>query len=179
MTSSTEPAASGEHLPNLDTSTWDPALDAVVAAPGNHKVLFENDKSSRTRGHARSGRGGAHASSSMGAQCSSSTRCKVRFMTSLPKARLCRPTGTSSRLCKRGMVRDAWWFIWRPNPLDAYLTPWANLFTASASRRNLRDRSDNARLPVAASAELSCAPRRQSRLLLVSLGARPDSVWRA
>ena len=28
---------------NLDTSTWDPALDAVVAAPANHKVLFEND----------------------------------------------------------------------------------------------------------------------------------------
>ncbi|OWK23117.1 hypothetical protein AJ87_41175 [Rhizobium yanglingense] len=22
---------------------WDPALDAVVAAPANHKVLFEND----------------------------------------------------------------------------------------------------------------------------------------
>ena len=27
----------------LDPSTWDPALDAVVAAPANHKVLFEND----------------------------------------------------------------------------------------------------------------------------------------
>lgn len=24
-------------------STWDPALDAVVAAPRHHKVLFEND----------------------------------------------------------------------------------------------------------------------------------------
>jgi hypothetical protein len=23
---------------------WDPALDAVVAAPANHKVLFENDR---------------------------------------------------------------------------------------------------------------------------------------
>jgi hypothetical protein len=32
-----------EHLPNSDTSTWDPMLDAVVAAPANHKVLFEND----------------------------------------------------------------------------------------------------------------------------------------
>jgi hypothetical protein len=32
-----------EHLPNLDPSTWDPALDAVAAAPANHKVLFEND----------------------------------------------------------------------------------------------------------------------------------------
>lgn len=27
-----------------DPSTWDPALDAVVAAPKNHKVLFENDR---------------------------------------------------------------------------------------------------------------------------------------
>lgn len=27
-----------------DPSTWDPALDAVAAAPRNHKVLFENDR---------------------------------------------------------------------------------------------------------------------------------------
>ena len=27
-----------------DPSTWDPALDAVVAAPVHHKVLFENDQ---------------------------------------------------------------------------------------------------------------------------------------
>jgi hypothetical protein len=33
----------GRIVMNLDTSTWDPALDAVVAAPANHKVLFEND----------------------------------------------------------------------------------------------------------------------------------------
>jgi hypothetical protein len=26
-----------------DPSTWDPALDAVVAAPKHHKVLFENE----------------------------------------------------------------------------------------------------------------------------------------
>jgi len=26
-----------------DPSTWDPALDAVVAAPKHHKILFEND----------------------------------------------------------------------------------------------------------------------------------------
>jgi hypothetical protein len=26
------------------TSTWDSALDAVVAAPANHRVLFENDR---------------------------------------------------------------------------------------------------------------------------------------
>jgi hypothetical protein len=32
-----------EPLPKLDTSRWDPAFDAVVAAPANHKVLFEND----------------------------------------------------------------------------------------------------------------------------------------
>ncbi len=28
---------------SADPSSWDPALDAVVAAPANHKVLFEND----------------------------------------------------------------------------------------------------------------------------------------
>ncbi len=26
-----------------DTSNWDPALDAVTAAPAQHRVLFEND----------------------------------------------------------------------------------------------------------------------------------------
>lgn len=34
-------------MPNdtvFDLSTWDPALDAVVAAPANHRVLFENDR---------------------------------------------------------------------------------------------------------------------------------------
>jgi hypothetical protein len=29
---------------SLDPSNWDPALDAVVAAPANHKILFENDQ---------------------------------------------------------------------------------------------------------------------------------------
>jgi hypothetical protein len=29
---------------SLDPSSWDPALDAVVAAPANHEVLFENDQ---------------------------------------------------------------------------------------------------------------------------------------
>ena len=27
-----------------DPSTWDPALDAVAAAPAHHRVLFENDR---------------------------------------------------------------------------------------------------------------------------------------
>ena len=27
-----------------DTSTWAPELDAVIAAPRHHKVLFENDR---------------------------------------------------------------------------------------------------------------------------------------
>ncbi len=27
-----------------DTSDWDPAFDAVAAAPDHHKVIFENDK---------------------------------------------------------------------------------------------------------------------------------------
>ena len=29
---------------NLDSSNWDPALDAVAAAPKHHKVLFENER---------------------------------------------------------------------------------------------------------------------------------------
>ena len=31
-------------LDHSDPATWDPALDAVAAAPKHHKVLFENDK---------------------------------------------------------------------------------------------------------------------------------------
>ena len=33
-----------DDLTSLEPSTWDPALDAVAAAPRNHKVLFENDR---------------------------------------------------------------------------------------------------------------------------------------
>jgi hypothetical protein len=29
---------------DLDPSSWDPALDAVIAAPKHHKVLFENER---------------------------------------------------------------------------------------------------------------------------------------
>ena len=29
---------------DLDPSTWDLALDAVVAAPKHHKVIFENER---------------------------------------------------------------------------------------------------------------------------------------
>jgi len=29
---------------DTDPSTWDPALDAVAAAPKNHRVIFENDR---------------------------------------------------------------------------------------------------------------------------------------
>ncbi len=32
-----------DYQPHSDPATWDPALDAVVAAPKNHKVIFEND----------------------------------------------------------------------------------------------------------------------------------------
>jgi hypothetical protein len=28
----------------LDPSRWDPSLDAVAAAPANHRVLFENER---------------------------------------------------------------------------------------------------------------------------------------
>jgi hypothetical protein len=34
---------SGESV-STDPSTWDPALDAVVAAPKHHRVIFENDR---------------------------------------------------------------------------------------------------------------------------------------
>ena len=27
-----------------DPAEWDPSLDAVIAAPNNHKVLFENER---------------------------------------------------------------------------------------------------------------------------------------
>ena len=30
-------------LPRIP-STWDPALDAVIAAPAHHRVIFENDR---------------------------------------------------------------------------------------------------------------------------------------
>jgi hypothetical protein len=34
---------SDDHVTS-DPSTWDPAFDAVTAAPKNHKVVFENDR---------------------------------------------------------------------------------------------------------------------------------------
>lgn len=32
-----------DNLATLDPSAWDPALDAVTAAPRHHRVLFENE----------------------------------------------------------------------------------------------------------------------------------------
>lgn len=31
-------------IDHADPTLWDPKLDAVIAAPGNHKVLFENER---------------------------------------------------------------------------------------------------------------------------------------
>jgi hypothetical protein len=33
-----------QDVAGLDPFTWDPNLDAVIAAPANHKVLFENER---------------------------------------------------------------------------------------------------------------------------------------
>ena len=43
MTSTSGQTTMPEHSSNVDPSAWDSALDAVVAAPANHKVLFEDD----------------------------------------------------------------------------------------------------------------------------------------
>ena len=42
-----------------DPATWPAELDAVIAAPDNHKVLLENDHGARARGHPGAGRGRA------------------------------------------------------------------------------------------------------------------------
>ena len=39
-----EMKAMTDNRADLDPSSWDPALDAVVAAPKHHKVLFENER---------------------------------------------------------------------------------------------------------------------------------------
>jgi hypothetical protein len=36
--------ASKQNIVASDPETWDPDLDAVVAAPKHHKVIFENEK---------------------------------------------------------------------------------------------------------------------------------------
>ena len=133
MTSNTGETTLENRFANLDPSTWDPALDAVVAAPANHKVLFENDNlrvlevnlapdEEEPVHHHR------------GAQYSSWTRCKDRSMISRPTGHSRRPIGMSSRLYKHGTVRDAWSLIWRLNPPDVSSTPQANIFTASGLR---------------------------------------------
>jgi hypothetical protein len=38
------PMASKNNVVTSDPTTWDPELDAVVAAPKHHKVLFENER---------------------------------------------------------------------------------------------------------------------------------------
>ena len=37
-------AMTAELIDHTDPAHWDPELDAVVAAPANHKVLFENER---------------------------------------------------------------------------------------------------------------------------------------
>jgi hypothetical protein len=83
-----------EQLPDSDTSTWDPALDAVVAAPANHKVLFENDNLRVLEVNLAPDEEDPSIIID-GAQYSSWTRCKVRFMISRPTGRSCRPIGMS------------------------------------------------------------------------------------
>ncbi len=39
-----------------DPATWDPKLDAVLAAPENHTVLYEDDSDPRARREHRTGR---------------------------------------------------------------------------------------------------------------------------
>jgi hypothetical protein len=39
-----EVKAMTDNRADLDPSTWDPALDAVIAAPKHHKVLFESER---------------------------------------------------------------------------------------------------------------------------------------
>jgi hypothetical protein len=36
--------ASKHVVDNADPSSWDPTLDAVIAAPRHHKVLYENER---------------------------------------------------------------------------------------------------------------------------------------
>ena len=43
-TSPPEMKAMTDNRADLDPSSWDPALDAVIAAPKHHKVLFENER---------------------------------------------------------------------------------------------------------------------------------------
>ena len=37
-------SANSPETASSDPSTWDPAFDAVAAAPNNHKVIFENER---------------------------------------------------------------------------------------------------------------------------------------
>jgi hypothetical protein len=37
-------AMTADMIDQTDPEQWDPALDAVIAAPANHKVVYENDR---------------------------------------------------------------------------------------------------------------------------------------
>ena len=50
---------------DLDPSTWDPALDAVAAAPKHHKVIFENERLRVLKVNPGAQRRRAHPSSSL------------------------------------------------------------------------------------------------------------------
>ena len=100
-------------LPNLDPSTWDPALDAVAAAPANHKLLFENENlraleviSLRTRRSRRIILDGVHFRPG-------SVQGPIQFApdgTQLP------PNRDFIKASKPGTAGDAWSSIWRLSP---------------------------------------------------------------
>jgi hypothetical protein len=82
-----------EDLPNLDTARWDPALDAVVAAPANHKVLFERRPPRFEITLAPDEEEPAHYHRWRSVFVLD--RCRDRFTISRPTGRSCHPTGTS------------------------------------------------------------------------------------
>ena len=98
-----------------DPSTWDASLDAVIAAPKHHKVLFENERlrvldvtlgSQTTRNL---------SIITVGPRSLCSIRSRDRFMIFLQTVRSCPQPEMLLRLLKCGMVKDVWSCRWHRN----------------------------------------------------------------
>ena len=90
---------------DLDPSTWDPALDAVVAAPKHHKVVFENE---RLRVLEVTLEPNDEEPIIGGHQYSCSTRSSRRYTILLQMVLNCLQTEMSCRRSKAGTVKDVW-----------------------------------------------------------------------
>jgi hypothetical protein len=129
QTRSTE-LAMADNRADLDPSTWDPTLDAVVAAPKHHKVIFENERLRVLEVTLEpNDEEPIHHHRWPSVFVFDQIQEPVHDL--LPMALSCLQTATLCGQFKAGMAKDVWSLTWRRNHSDGFSTLPKKRSTAS------------------------------------------------